>query len=90
MEYLISGFELDEASLYTKDPRGAYHYRGGYSRAAFVSLAVGTLINLPGFLAQVGLIEKVPHPVFQQIYVSAWFVGAFVAGCCHLLLRRRM
>ena len=61
VEYLASRFEISEPSLYTKDPRGAYFYSGGYSRPAFVSLAVGTLINIPGFLAQVRARRRGPR-----------------------------
>ncbi len=79
--------ELDVAALY--DPDGRYRYTGGWSIAAIAAFLLGALPNLPGFLAQVGLVDPahLPH-VFAEIYSFAWFAGFAIAFVAYLLFRK--
>ena len=66
--------ELDVAELYR--PNGKH---AGTNGVAVVAMVLGVLPNIPGFLADVKLVDAVPA-LFHWIYVFAWFVGFFVAG----------
>lgn len=80
--YLIRRTELDREDLFRHD--GRYGYRNGVNPAAMTALLVGILPNLPGFLKAAGFVASVP-PVFEAIYVYAWFVGLAVAAVTYLL-----
>jgi NCS1 family nucleobase:cation symporter-1 len=75
--------ELDE--LYHAD--GIYRFTGGFSLAALAAFALAVLPNLPGFLAQTGVVEGVPR-FFTLIYPQAWFTGFGLAFGLHLLFRK--
>jgi NCS1 family nucleobase:cation symporter-1 len=83
--FLIRRTELDQRSLFRHD--GAYHYTGGWNPAAVIALVVGVLPNLPGFLKAAGFVDSVP-PIFDRIYVYAWFVGLAVAALVYLALMK--
>jgi NCS1 family nucleobase:cation symporter-1 len=80
--YLIRRTELDRDDLFRHD--GRYGYRNGVNPAAMIALLIGVLPNLPGFLKAAGFVASVP-PVFEVIYVYAWFVGLAVAAVTYLL-----
>ena len=66
--------------------RGVYSYTGGFHRRAIVSLLLGIIPNIPGFLATIGLIGRDALPAWIiSLYSYAWFVGFFVSGACYLL-----
>jgi NCS1 family nucleobase:cation symporter-1 len=82
--YLIRRQQLSVADLYSL--RGAYSYTGGFNRRAIVSLLLGIIPNIPGFLATIGLIGRDALPAWIiSLYSYAWFVGFFVSGACYLL-----
>jgi NCS1 family nucleobase:cation symporter-1 len=72
--WLIRKTELDVPDLYRTDGRYA-----GINPVAVVALVLGVLPNVPGFLHVLNLVSWVP-PVFDTLYVYAWFVGFFLAG----------
>ncbi len=78
---------LDIVALY--DAHGEYRYRRGFSLAAIVSLLLGILPSLPGFLAQVRAIDpaQVPAPL-AALYHYAWFIGFGVAFVAYIALRK--
>ncbi|MBA2662861.1 MAG: NCS1 family nucleobase:cation symporter-1 [Bradymonadaceae bacterium] len=85
--YLLRKTELDLEALYQKS--GRYWYKSGYNAVALAALAVGILPNVPGFLAQSGLVEPSIIPeFFKIIYTYAWFVGFALAGLTHMVLMR--
>ncbi|MGF6753718.1 NCS1 family nucleobase:cation symporter-1 [Paraburkholderia sp. GAS334] len=77
--FLIRGTRLDHHELF--DENGEYAYTGGWNMAAVVSLAIGVLPNLPGFLhtAFPAAFPNVPE-VFNTLYTYAWFVGLALAA----------
>jgi NCS1 family nucleobase:cation symporter-1 len=85
--FVIRRMELDVPALY--DPAGRYSYRGGWSLAAIASFLAGALPNLPGFLAQVGLVDPAHVPaLLLQVYSFAWFAGFAIAFVVYLVLRK--
>ena len=75
--------KLDLPALYS--PEGEYRFTRGFSLVALLSLAVGALPSLPGFLVQVKVLDATRVPaLFVSLYHYAWFIGfgiAFVAYC---------
>ena len=82
-EYVVSGFRIpDEGALFTADARGRYWFSSGYCIPAFIALIAGTVINLPGFLAQVTS-YTVPHPIFTTLYeVRHTYIRVNPFSCC--------
>jgi nucleobase:cation symporter-1, NCS1 family len=68
---------------------GAYEYSNGVNWLAIVALAIGVLLNLPGFLAEAipSLKDSVPQSL-RTIYTYAWFVGFLVSGGLYIVFQR--
>jgi NCS1 family nucleobase:cation symporter-1 len=78
--------QLNLAALYRAE--GEYRFSGGFSLVALVSLLVGILPSLPGFLVQVKLLD--PNrvaPFLVNLYNYAWFVGFALAFTVYLAAR---
>ncbi len=75
--WLVRGGELDVPDLYRTT--GRY---GRWNGVALLALALGVAPNVPGFLDVLGVVGDV-GPVFDAIYVGAWFVGFAVAGAVY-------
>jgi NCS1 family nucleobase:cation symporter-1 len=78
--------QLNLAALYQAN--GEYRFSGGFSLVALVSLLVGILPSLPGFLVQVKLLD--PNrvaPFLVNLYNYAWFVGFALAFTVYLTAR---
>lgn len=86
--YLIRKTRLDLGGLYGVNP--AYQYRGGFNPAAMIALIVAILVNLPGFLVEIQVLDGSSGigAIGHRLYSYAWFVGFFVAFVLHLLLQR--
>ncbi|MFD1467072.1 NCS1 family nucleobase:cation symporter-1 [Hymenobacter caeli] len=85
--YVLRRQQLHVDELYRYD--GRYGYRGGFNPAALLALAVGIVPNVPGFLANIGALDKATvWPALLGVYNYAWFVGFFVSGAVYLLLMR--
>lgn len=84
--FILRGCELDLEDLYRK--RGRYWYWRGFNPAAIIALVVAVLPNLPGFLHAAGAVVHV-HPLFDEIYTYAWFVGFFLAAAIYYAAMRR-
>ncbi len=77
--YLIRRQQLSVRDLYSV--QGDYSYHNGFNGKAIISLILGILPNVPGFLATIGVIPAGSLPAWIiGIYSYAWFVGFFVAG----------
>lgn len=77
--FLVRGTELDLDDLYRNNGRYA-----GFNRKAIIALLIGVVPNLPGFLAQIGMIEG--SGFFVHLYHYAWFLGLAFAGASYFLL----
>ncbi|HXB07790.1 MAG TPA: cytosine permease, partial [Puia sp.] len=85
--YFIRRQQLSVDDLY--DPDGIYSYKGGFNRRAILSLLLGILPNVPGFLVTVGAVAADAWPAWiVGLYNYAWFVGFAVAGACYGLVMR--
>jgi NCS1 family nucleobase:cation symporter-1 len=85
--YLIRRQQLSVAGLY--DAKGVYAFRGGFNRRAVVSLLLGILPNVPGFLVTIGVVSAGRLPGWLVgMYGYAWFTGFFVAGGSYWLMMR--
>jgi NCS1 family nucleobase:cation symporter-1 len=79
--------KLDVAALYNAD--GEYRFANGFSVVALISLALGALPSLPGFLVNVKWLDAGDVPPFlAQLYNYAWFIGFAVAFAGYLALRK--
>ncbi|MBS1605912.1 MAG: NCS1 family nucleobase:cation symporter-1 [Bacteroidetes bacterium] len=82
--YFVRRQQLSVEDLYRA--KGAYTYTRGFNRGALVSLVLGVLPSIPGFLVTVGLLNATVFPHWLTgLYNYAWFTGFFVAGCCYCL-----
>jgi len=68
---------------------GEYSYGpSGVNWRALVAIAVGIVMNIPGFLQQATGGSIVVPDLFNDIYTYAWFVSFFLAGGCYFALSR--
>ncbi len=72
--------ELDVHDLYRENGR----YRG-VNRSGLIALVLGIAPNVPGFLANVHLVEF-EGTFWSTLYTYAWFAGFAVAGAAYYLL----
>ena len=87
--YLIRKTRLDLGGLYGVNP--AYRYHGGFNLAAMIALVVAILVNLPGFLAEIQVLDASSGigALGHRLYNYAWFVGFLVAFVLYLLLQSK-
>lgn len=79
--FIVRKSELDIEALFNHE--GKY---GAWNKAGIISLVIGILPNLPGFLFKAGIIDSAPE-FFVNIYDYAWFVGLFLAGSLYFILQ---
>jgi nucleobase:cation symporter-1, NCS1 family len=87
-DYFVQrGCKLNLKALYSS--KGEYRYTGGVSLVAVIALVVAVLPSLPGFLAQLAVIDgKGVPPFILGIYDYAWFAGFGIAFLVYLVLRK--
>jgi len=76
--WLVHRTELDVAELYRPDGRCA-----GVRWIAVVALLAGIAPNVPGFLHVAGIADC--PPIFDDLYVYAWFTGFLIGGLVYWL-----
>lgn len=77
--FLVRKTELNLNDLYRKNGRYA-----GVNPRAIIALLLGVLPNVPGFLANIGLIHS--EGFIVGLYNYAWFIGLAIAGLSYRLL----
>jgi len=80
--FLVHKTELDINDLYRRNGRYA-----GVNARAIVALLLGVAPNVPGFLANIGVISQAGFIV--NLYNYAWFIGLAISGICYWLLMIR-
>lgn len=86
--FFIKKQELSVNDLY--EVNGVYSYSGGFNIAAIISLLLGIIPNIPGFLTTIGITSKNTFPYWIDIlYNYAWFVGFGVSFVAYLILIRK-
>ncbi|MAF65874.1 MAG: nitrate reductase [Planctomycetes bacterium] len=78
--FLVRRTDIDVDALYQR--HGAFAYIGGVNPVAVFALVAGVAPNVPGFLAEAGLVASVPA-VFASVYTYAWFVGFLLSGALY-------
>jgi NCS1 family nucleobase:cation symporter-1 len=83
--FLVRRRELVVEDLYRRG--GQYEYRGGVNWKAMLALALGVVVNVPGFLAEAvpSLKDSVPG-FWRTLYTYAWFVGFLLSGALYVAL----
>ena len=85
--FVLRRCRLNVPALYSA--RGEYRYSFGYSVVAMISLALGILPSVPGFLVHLNLLDAATiPPSLVACYDYAWFIGFGVASGVYLLLRK--
>jgi NCS1 family nucleobase:cation symporter-1 len=85
--YFVRKQKLDVNDLYKNN--GAYSYRNGFNPIAVIALLAGILPNIPGFLAEIRIINGSAIPAWiSELYHYAWFVGFFISGVLYVSLMR--
>jgi NCS1 family nucleobase:cation symporter-1 len=85
--FVCRGRNLDLKALY--DPHGEHSYTNGFSTVALIALILAVMPALPGFLAQVRLIDSTGLPPFLLgLYNYAWFAGFGIAFAVYVTLRK--
>jgi nucleobase:cation symporter-1, NCS1 family len=79
--YLVRKQELDVDELYK--PSGIYSFTNGFNSIALITLLLGILPNIPGFLSTIGVL---PVSWLSGIYSYAWFVGFFISGISYFII----
>lgn len=82
--YLLRKQHLDVTELYRPD--GMYSYTNGFNRYAIVTLLLGILPNIPGFLAAIHFLNA-PYWI-TGIYNYAWFTGFIISGLSYFIIMR--
>lgn len=77
--WLLRQRRLDIDALYSTDPSGPYWYANGWNPAAITALVVGAAPSIPGLLAEVAAIPRVPD-LWANLYAVNWFVGFGLAA----------
>ncbi len=86
--YFIRKQQLVVADLYSH--QGIYFFNKGFNNKAIVSLLLGIIPNIPGFLLTVKLVSTEAFPLWiSNLYHYAWFVGFLVSGVIYYLLMKR-
>ncbi|MBI5245057.1 MAG: NCS1 family nucleobase:cation symporter-1 [Elusimicrobia bacterium] len=82
--YVLRGRVLHLGELYKRE--GRYWFSGGFNPAAVVSLALGIIPCVPGFL---GTIKAAAiGPFWMGVYSYAWFVSFAVSFAAYFILMR--
>jgi nucleobase:cation symporter-1, NCS1 family len=85
--YLVRKQILNVEGLYRA--KSEYWFMNGWNLSALVALVLGIVPNIPGFLAEIKLIDK--EGAFESViglYHYAWFIGFFVAAGVYTLLMK--
>lgn len=84
--FLIRRTELDITDLYRRN--GRYAFKSGVNPMAIIALIAGVLPNVPGFLAQIGALERASMPFLVSLYDYAWFIGLAISAIVYYVLMR--
>ena len=85
--FFIRRQQLAAEELY--QTKGRYGYANGFNRTALITLLLGILPNVPGFLIAIKILpQEAVWSWLSHLYNFAWFIGFFVSGISYLLLMR--
>jgi NCS1 family nucleobase:cation symporter-1 len=85
--YFIRGQKLNVEGLYRA--KSEYWFKRGWNPRALVALVLGILPNLPGFLAEIKVIDgKGAFSSVIGLYHYAWFIGFLVSAVIYIALMK--
>lgn len=85
--FLIRKKELILEDLYNENK--SYSYKKGFNVKAIVSLILGILPNIPGFLVTIKVIPKTSVPQWlTNLYHYGWFVGFFISAIVYYIIMK--
>ena len=84
--FLVRRTYLDVDDLYRRD--GIYAYGNGVNSMAIIALVAGVAPNVPGFMAQVGMLDANTLTFLVSLYDYSWFIGFAIAAVLYWLLMR--
>ncbi|WP_082384099.1 cytosine permease [Chryseobacterium sp. ERMR1:04] len=85
--FLIRKKELILEDLYNENK--SYSYKNGFNAKAIVSLILGILPNIPGFLVTIKVIPKTSVPEWlTNLYHYGWFVGFFISAIVYYIIMK--
>lgn len=84
--YLVRNRVIVLPELYRRN--GRYWYSEGFHPPALIALLCGVLPCLPGFLAQIQVINLAVDSFWRQLYHYAWFISFAIAAVTYLVLVR--
>ncbi|MGK5086029.1 NCS1 family nucleobase:cation symporter-1 [Bdellovibrionota bacterium FG-2] len=86
--FWVRSQKLVVTELYQKESR--YWYIRGINPFAVLSLIIGILPNVPGFLTQIGALTPNAMPSWiNSLYHYAWFVGFAISGMTYGVMMKR-
>ena len=84
--FVVRRRHLEVDDLYRE--QGIYRFTNGFGLAALAAFFLAVLPNLPGFLAEIKVLDAADVPDFLEVlYKQAWFVGFAIAFVLYLLFR---
>ncbi len=87
--YFIRKQHLVVDELY--QAKGQYSFSKGFNKIAIISLLLGVLPNVPGFLIHIKMMDETSiWSWLAQLYNYAWFVGFFVSGISYWMVMRKV
>lgn len=86
--YLVRSQKLIVTDLYRG--AGEYWFSEGWNPRALAALFMGILPNIPGFLAEIGVMEKAGSwSGVISLYHYAWFIGFGVSALIYVVLMKK-
>ncbi len=86
--YVVRRRWLHLPDLYLAD--GRYFYTGGFGLRTLAVLFISILVNLPGFLVAIGVLEAGTVPwILQEMYSYGFFVGFAIAFGLYVAVAKR-
>lgn len=86
--YFIRKKQLKVNDLYRFD--GIYNYSNGFNNKAVIAIILGVLPNVPGFLAQIKVMDASTMPAWiNSIYSYAWFAGFAISGLVYYFMMKK-
>ncbi len=87
--YFVRKQTLQLTALY--NTAGVYSYKKGFNQKAVITLILGILPNVPGFLVTIKAIDATAVPEWvAHLYNYAWFVGFFVSSVVYAFLMKKI
>ena len=72
--FIVNGRSIDVDELYVATPKSRYFYWNGFHVSAILCTLLATLVNVPGLLHALGVLNEIPTILLKSFEFS-WFTG---------------